>query len=251
METKERENVNLIERPFVKECNNFIEARYIVMGNNIETLFKTINNDASLRSVVDKCLEDFDFTTQFGIALSLNQAQQKDFIMPKENEEIVALSYSILQKIIAGEIDFESFMSKYFLFNGTLNDCFVNFGHYFILPFKNALLNLENQEKYSKRILTKEEKKVEIEEPHDEDNKSAKRMMQIVDYIEDIVDSDYKVKEIKREEIKFYLQAFKEAVKINNKVILLALANAIVLASEKIKSLKNETFKLQVICNQL
>ena len=42
METKEI-------RPFVALCNNFIDAKYIMMGNNIVKLIESINND-SLKS---------------------------------------------------------------------------------------------------------------------------------------------------------------------------------------------------------
>lgn len=254
METNE--NVNGYERPFVKECNNFIDAKYIVVGNNINVLFDEINNDESLLNIVNYCLEDFDFSAKLGVALSLHQAKQKDFIMPKENEEIVALCYGILQRIVDGEIDFESFISKYFLFNGTFNDTYINFGHYFVKPFKNAILNLENKDKYSKKYTSKEEKKVEKEEQEQEEevveeNETIDRLFDIVQDIEDVILSDIKIRDFKQEELEFYLKAFKEALKINNKLIILALADAIVLSSSKIKSLKYETQRLKSACNEL
>ena len=125
-------------RAFVVLCNNFIDAKYIMMGNNILKLLESINEDDSLRGLVKKSLEGFDFTTELGIALSATKPIPKDFIMPKENEKIVALCYSILQQIALNEIDYEASISKYFLYDGTINDVYTNFGHFFILPFKNA-----------------------------------------------------------------------------------------------------------------
>ena len=137
METKEI-------RPFIALCNNFIDAKYIMMGNNIVKLIECINEDDSLREVVKKCMVNFDFTTELGLALSATKAIPKDFIMPKENEKVVALCYSVLQQIALNQIDYEAFISKHFIYDGTISDVYKNFGHYFILPFKNAVLYLEN-----------------------------------------------------------------------------------------------------------
>jgi len=253
METNENE----FERPFVKECNNFIEAKYIMLGcENIKALLLTIQNDDSLMKVVDKCLANFDFTTEFGKAISIHQAQQKDFIMPKENDEIVALCYSTIQRIAVDEIDFESFMSKCFLFNGTLSDCYANFGHYFILPFKNALLNLENQNKYMQKetktnVDEKDDDEIEVQEKPINIGEISAKLLKVADDIQEIINNDYKIKEFKLEELEFYLKAFREAVRINNKLIIFALADAIISSSAKIKSVRFETQRLKDLCNNL
>ncbi len=253
METNENE----FERPFVKECNNFIEAKYIMLGcENIKSLLLTIQNDKSLMEVVEKCLVDFDFMTELGKAISIHQTQQKDFIMPKENDEIVALCYCTMQHIVDGEIDFESFMSKCFLFNGTFSDCYANFGHYFILPFKNALLNLENQNKYKQKnantkSVQEENDEIEVQEKPVNDSEISAKLLKVADDIQEIINNDYKIKEFKLEEIEFYLKAFREAVRINNKLIIFALADAIISSSSKIKSVRFETQRLKDLCNKL
>ena len=254
METKENE----FERPFIKECNNFIEAKYIMLScENIKTLLSTIQNDESLMKVIDKYSGDYDFVTEFGKAISIHQAQQKDFIMPKENDEIVALCYGTMQRIADGEIDFESFMSKYFLFNGTLSDCYANFGHYFILPFKNALLNLENQNKYNLKSAKTEETQEKAQNDDEIQGINASvseinaRLLKVADDIQEIINNDYKIKEFKLEELEFYLKAFREAIRIDNKLIIFALADAIISSSTKIKSVRFETQRLKDLCNKL
>lgn len=249
-------NENNFGRPFIDECTAFIDVKYIMLNcDNVKKLLSTIQEDKSLMEVVNRCLVDFDFITEFGKAISIHQLQQKDFIMPKENTEIVALCYSIMQRIVDEKIDFESFIRKYFLFNGVLSDCFSNFGHYFILPFKNALLNLENQNKYIQKSIKKEEEQERDEVENVEEDTSIyeinDKLLKVADDIQEMIKDDYKVKEFKLEELEFYLKAFREAVKINNKLIIFALADAIISSSTKIKSVRYETQKLKDLCNKL
>lgn len=217
-------------RVFIILCNNFIDAKYIMMGNNIIKLLESINEDDSLREIVKKALIDFDFTTELGIALSASKPIPKDFVMPKENEKIVALCYSILQQIALNEIDYEAFISKYFLYDGTINDVYANFGHFFILPFKNALLYLENA-KNIEMGLVKRTKDVDLT------SNGENNLIQIANDMEKVVDSDFKIKDEKEKELKFYIKAFKEAVSLKNRILILALMKILLDLIRKIKSL--------------
>ena len=246
------ENTNEKVRPFCNECNNFIDGKYILLGcENINSLLLTILQDPSLSEIVKNCLKDFDYPTQLGVALSVHQTKQKDFIMPKENEGIVALCYNIMQQIAYGEIDFEAFISKYFLFNGQITDCCKNFGHYFILPFRNAMLNLDNIRRYK----LNESNGKNIENAKQSDSKQSydvfKKLKSTADEIEEVIKNDYKIKEFKSEEILFYIKAFREAIKLENKIIILALADAIIFSTTKIKSLQTQIAQLKDFCNEL
>jgi len=224
METKEI-------RPFIALCNNFIDAKYIMMGNNIVKLIECINEDDSLREVVKKCMVNFDFTTELGLALSATKAIPKDFIMPKENEKVVALCYSVLQQIALNQIDYEAFISKHFIYDGTISDVYKNFGHYFILPFKNAVLYLEN----AKNI------ECGLEKNTSEDSNSSEQsdeLKEIALDMERVVESDYKIKEEKENLIKYYIRAFKEAIRINNRILICTMMKILMEEIEKIKSLR-------------
>ncbi len=222
------------QRPFIQLCNNFIDAKYIMLGNNIVKLLESINNDTSLREIVKKCINNFDFTTELGIAISANQNKPKDFVMPKENEKIVALCYLILQQIALNQIDYEAFTNKHFVYDGTINDIYQNFGHYFILPFRNAMLNLEN----TKKIQIDNEVRKEINVDNKVHQDFINKLKVICNDIIKVVESDYKIKEDKEEEIKEYVDALLEALSINNKKIIFSLSKVILDKIEKIKSLK-------------
>ena len=217
------------QRPFVALCNNFIDAKYIMMGNNIVKLIESINNDEKFREIVKKCINNFDFTTELGLAISANENTPKDFVMPKENEKIVALCYLILQQIVLNKIDYEAFISKHFIYDGTINDVYTNFGHYFILPFRNAMLYLENAKNIE--LVTDDEEEVNNEEEY-------QSLKDIALDMERVIESDYKIKEDKENELKFYLKAFKEAIKINNKILIKAVGRTLLKDTEKIKSLR-------------
>ncbi len=237
------------QRAFVALCNNFIDAKYIMIGNNIIKLLESINNDESLREVVKKCLNNFDFTTELGIAISANQNQPKDFVMPKENEKIVALCYCILQQIALNKIDYEAFTSKHFVYDGTINDIYQNFGHYFILPFRNAMLYLENAKNIDLRDdSTKTQNDVEYEKA---EQTCVEKLNEICLDIIRVVESDYKIKEDKEDEIKFYVKALKEAVGLNNRTLMIALSQVLLKEIEKIKSLRGIYERLYEVWDEL
>ena len=242
METKE-------QRPFVMLCNNFIDAKYIMMGNNIIKLLESINSDDSLREVVKKCIANFDFTTELGIAISAGQNKPKNFVMPKENEKIVALCYLILQQIALNKIDYEAFTSKHFIYDGTINDIYKNFGHYFILPFRNAMLYLEKAKNIQIDTNSEHESKEGEEEPSVESY--VTRLQEICLDMERVVDSDYKIKEDKGDEIKFYTKALKEAIKMRNRTLIIAMAQVLLKEIEKIKSLRGIYDRLYEVWDEI
>lgn len=242
METKEI-------RPFVALCNNFIDAKYIMMGNNIVKLIECINSDESLRNVVKKCMVDFDFTTELGLAISGAKSNSKNFVMPNENVKIVALCYSILQQIALNEIDYEAFISKHFLFDGTIYDVYANFGHYFILPFKNALLYLENAKNISLDSVEEDDEMTEETKSENVDNYDELR--EIVLDMERVIESDCKIKEDKEDDLKFYIIAFKEALKLKNKILIYALGQILLEKTERIKSLRGVYERLNEACDNL
>lgn len=221
------------QRPFVELCNNFIDAKYIMMGNNINKLIESIYKDESLREIVKKCINNFDFTTELGLAISANENTPKDFVMPKENDKIVALCYLILQQIVLNKIDYEAFISKHFIYDGTINDVYVNFGHYFILPFKNAMLYLENAKNI--KLDVDDEQSDEVENDENGENDELK---DIALDMERVIESDYKIKEDKEDELKFYIKAFREAIKLKNNLLIKALGRVLLGDIEKIKSLR-------------
>ena len=243
METKE-------QRPFVMLCNNFIDAKYIMMGNNIIKLLESINNDDSLREVVKKCIANFDFTTELGIAISAGQNKPKNFVMPKENEKIVALCYLILQQIALNKIDYEAFTSKHFVYDGTINDIYKNFGHYFILPFRNAMLYLENAKNIQIETNNDDENLNEDDEEHSVDS-YVSRLDEICLDMERVVDSDYKIKEDKGNEIKFYNKALKEAIKLKNRTLIIAMAQVLLNEIGKIKSLRGIYDRLYEVWDEI
>ena len=242
METKE-------QRPFVMLCNNFIDAKYIMMGNNIIKLLESINSDDSLREVVKKCIANFDFTTELGIAISAGQNKPKNFVMPKENEKIVALCYLILQQIALNKIDYEAFTSKHFIYDGTINDIYKNFGHYFILPFRNAMLYLENAKNI--QIDTKPERESEEGEEEPSVESYVNKLQEICLDMERVVDSDYKIKEDKGDEIKFYTKALKEAIKMRNRTLIIAMAQVLLKEIDKIKSLRGIYDRLYEVWDEI
>ena len=239
--------VIIAEREFEKICDELIKTKYIIFENHVDKLINTIENTTDIMNVIEYARSKFDYKEALNAAIMENEVKTVDFVMPTEDKNIVALCYGILQDVKDKRIDLEAFLNQYFLFGASPSEIYKNFGKYFIEPFYNSIRELEMR-------LTSEDLKANISMPEMESEKEQ-TALQVLKTISaeaaDIVRDDPKIKLFKREEIEYYLKALDEAIAIENKLLILALANVLINVSAGVKSLRAAHSKLKQICDQL
>ena len=118
------------------------------------------------------------------------------------------------------------------------------------MPFRNAMLYLENAKNIQIDTNNDDENLNEDEEEHSVES-YVSRLDEICLDMERVVDSDYKIKEDKGNEIKFYNKALKEAIKLKNRTLIIAMAQVLLNEIGKIKSLRGIYDRLYEVWDEI
>lgn len=184
-------------------CDEFIDGKYLLVDIKISSILNVINENEKLKNIVNNCLYDFDFSTQFS-----NDVADKEFsktlTLPSSSQEIIAFVYTLLHKFKTGEVDFKKFIDNYF---GNNNG--KDFANKIINPFKEAVNDI-----FSKRHI--------LVETDEYQSNQFNKIMQTVRLIIKNIDN-YKLNMNQKEEFTMLLNSLYYASEQNNKKLVYSL----------------------------
>lgn len=125
--------------PFNNACDEFLSGKYILVDIKIASILRIINENEKLKDIVSSALADFNFNLKFKQSVIQNE-DTISFIMPTEENEVIAFVFTMLTKFKNNEIDFYDFISKFFNKDTEIGSHeFNTFASMLITPFKNAI----------------------------------------------------------------------------------------------------------------
>lgn len=216
-------------RAFETSCDEMINGKFILADFKISNILKCIAQSKELYALLAECLLGFNFYAEFEKAKT-SSSLKSEFKMPDEPYKRIALVFVFLAEVDSKKIRFYDFINSYFKSEEAGNE-YGLFAKQFLTPFKNDIVS-----------------NFDLETPISEEEVSPSKQSKIEESIEDqllktlyemqnIIDINTKIKDVRKEELSIYIRALIEAIKIKNKRIISALATALYKVIKKEKAL--------------
>lgn len=215
-------------KEFIKACNEMIGGRFILSDVKISRILEAIASSEILYNLFAKCLINFNFRQEFKAAQSSNKVNGGYFVLPKEQDKIVALVFCLLIEVDNQKINLQSFINDNFFSPDGYNISYSNFSHNVLIPFKNCVLLLLNVNEEGEELDNNDniyETQVTIEDV-ELDTTSKLLFANLTRAINDlccVVKRKGKLKEEQKQEVIIIGKAMNEAIKLENFKILNAL----------------------------
>ncbi len=132
-------------KPFNSACDELVSGKYILVDMKISSILNLISEDEKLKNIVNSCLQDYDFSSEYK-KHALSDENNSSLTIPSTDKEIIAFVYNLLYKFKSGNIDFYHFLTRFFGAENVNSKEFGEFARTVIIPFKNSINNI-----YSKR----------------------------------------------------------------------------------------------------
>ena len=140
-------NENVYElSAFNTACDEFVAGKYILADIKIASILKLIDADEKVKNIVASTLNKFDFVEYFKQNMIENSDETFTLIIPTDEKEIIAFVYSLLYRFNNKEIDFYTFLNKFYKTDDALGQEFKKIAERTKREEKTALNSL-----YSKR----------------------------------------------------------------------------------------------------
>lgn len=137
---------------FNKSCDELINSNYILFDVKLNALIKEVKNDEKITNIVLSCTQNYNFNESFKTFV-FHDNSGINFQLPTEDNDIVALVYSLLEKFALNEINLNDFLSQ-IGGDGDINqEKYYKFINFLLLPFKNSINTI-----YAKRHVIENEK---------------------------------------------------------------------------------------------
>ena len=195
-------------KPFNNACEEFISGKYILADIKIGSILNLIAEDEKLKSIVNSCLQDYDFSSEFK-KYAIVSENYANFSIPSSDKEIVAFVYNLLYKFKSNIIDFNKFLTQFFTNDSFSGKEFYDFANVVIIPFKNAINTI-----YSKRHV--------LVETSDYQNNIYNKIMSTIKLIIKNLDA-YKLNMNQKEEFTMLLNSLFYASEKNDKKLVYSL----------------------------
>ena len=127
---------------FFAACNEMINGRFILSDIKIQKILNAIANSAVLYELVAKCMVDFNFKNEFRNAKVSNKVNGGYFVLPNDEQKIVALVFCFLIDVDNKRIDLQNFINENFFSSDGYNISYSNFAINVLVPFKTSVANL-------------------------------------------------------------------------------------------------------------
>ena len=89
---------------FFLACNEMINGRFILSDIKIAKILNSIANSGVLYDLFAKCMVDFNYRTEFRNAKVTNKTNGGYFVLPNDEEKIIALVFCFLIDVDSGVI---------------------------------------------------------------------------------------------------------------------------------------------------
>lgn len=126
---------------FLEKADELIQSKYIFADAKLAGMLKAVALSPAMMQLMGSCLKDFDFEETFtkSFVASEDNPMRAEYVAPTVTKEMIALVFSVLVKIDAGEIDLGTFMQTFFYADGSLFNSYAAFTGRFVKPFRNAV----------------------------------------------------------------------------------------------------------------
>ncbi|MCL2848350.1 MAG: hypothetical protein FWE13_06390 [Firmicutes bacterium] len=113
MSIKTQDNLQNALAEFENACNQLLNTKYILAEKKISILLQIIAKHKELYELVAKCMDGFDFKTEFFTAKS-HVAKGTGLRFPQDPKNIVALVFCLLLSFDTKQTDFKQFLSAFY-----------------------------------------------------------------------------------------------------------------------------------------
>lgn len=237
---------------FFASVNEMIGGRFILSDVKVAKVLKNIASSEVLYDMFAKCLVNFNYDAEFERAKVSNRVNGGYFVMPEEEDKIVALVFCMLLEIDNQKLNLQSFVTDNFFSADGYNISYSNFALNVLVPFKTCVLNIlgvdENGESITKDVDELQANQTSIEdfvdqteEVEDESLHVTKILfskMRVVLYDMLTILNEAKFKPTERDELTILFKGMLEAVDIEN----FKMINAFLVAFEYVIG-KNKYFR--------
>lgn len=237
---------------FFASVNEMIGGRFILSDVKVAKVLKNIASSEVLYNLFAECLVNFNYDAELAQAKVSNRVNGGYFILPNDEEKIVALVFCMLLEIDNQKLNLQSFVTENFFSADGYNISYSNFALNVLVPFKNSVMNLlgvnEEGESTTKDYDEMQQNQTTIddfmeEEPKEDETIQKTKIlfsnMRVVLYNMLTTLNEYRFKDMERDELQILFRGMIEAVEIEN----FKLINAFLVAFEKIIG-KNKYFKV-------
>ena len=240
-------------KSFFASVDEMISGRFILSDVKVAKVLKNIASCELLYNLFAKCLVNFNYDSEFAKAKVTNKVNGGYFVLPSEEDKIVALVFCMLLEIDNQKLKLQSFVTENFYNADGYNISYSNFALNVLVPFKNSIMNLlgvnENGESLSKDyddmqenqtsfndVIDDEEEEMEDETTQKEKILFSNMRMVIYNMINTVNNSRFK--QVEKDELTILFKGMIEAIDLEN----FKLINAFMVAFENIIS-KNKFFR--------
>ena len=227
---------------FFTACNEMINGRFILSDIKISKILNSIANSNVLYDLFAKAMVDFNYKTEFRNAKVTNKTNGGYFVLPDDENRIIALVFCFLIDVDNSRINLQNFINENFYSADGYNISYSNFALNVLVPFKNSVANLLGVNENGEDIDSYEEEDnsqqitmvgfEEDEEPAFDSQKATKHseinllyadFLRALNQLYSAVKKHAKLKEDTRSELIIIIKAIKEAVAIERIIFLNAL----------------------------
>ena len=148
---------------FIAHCNQYIDGKYLFGATKLKEIYRDVRNSEELNQLFTECLDGFNVSLFKTKCLIKLPTKKGTFTSPTEKEDFVALAFAMIEDISIEEVDYDTFINKYFLSETDEN----RFGKQVIEPLKQTVAKLfdlpEDNETEFKIKTNIEQPKMEID----------------------------------------------------------------------------------------
>lgn len=261
---KMKENEEIVElNNFFDACDEFIDGKFILADIKIAKILRAISQSSSIYNIIAESLINYDFASESKLLEQESKEENNgDLVLPDDSSVIIPYVFSLLVEIDSKHISFNDFLASNFISANSQKEEYEAFAENIIEPFKDAIANvLELDESIQEQLEDDDEDEVEDDESdedeeYDEDEEEIEekdddtllfdRLSRMCNIIDDKL--IFINKKDKRSNIELLINALKDASKMQNMNIVLALVMALNEFAHKEKKIKKEMDEINNIC---
>ena len=132
-------NTDVCIAEFERACKALIETKYILADKKISALLQVIAKHQNLYSLIDGCMQGFDFKSAFHTA-QIEIGNTVGLGMPRKRRDLIAFVFCLLLSFDTGQTDLRKFLHTFY-YNGTSpSEEFEIFVRQAVVPFCTSIL---------------------------------------------------------------------------------------------------------------
>lgn len=251
---------------FFSACDEFINGKFILADIKIAKLLRAITESPTIYNIVAENLINYDYKKE-SVLLEEDCKAKNDgnLILPEDKDVVIPYVFSLLVEIDSKQINFNEYLENNFVSASSQKEEYEAFAYCIIIPFKNAIakavgldidadeenckdLKEDLQENEPKIEHSNDQKKEEVKEIEEKDEETLlfDRLSRMASIIDDKL--IFINKPIRRSNIELLVDALKEASRMQNIKIILALVMALNEFAHKERKIKRELDEINSIC---